>query len=577
MRKLLIAIVALLALGVGIWWLVGRDLPQTAPGADVAIALDPDAPLAFVPADTPYLIANLERMPKATVDAFVQQSEPALQIWRTQFDLLSRRVDDSEAIRPAAKWLRAIDAEFRGKSLEQSMHSVGLDLQSLSAVYGVGLVPVARLTLADPDAFRAFIARLEERSGETIPSASVDGVAFWQFAAADTPLRGIMALQGNHLVLTVAPIGDDQALRVLLGIERPTATLHDGGELAAINRKYGFSPYATGYVDSARLLALLAAPATPLESAFLSALEIEKPAIDAICQSEFAALAALVPRLVLGYTRLEPKSSHGVTRIELRPDVAQDLMRLRAPMPGLDAAQDAVVNFGLSLRVGEVPALLGKWSGALAAAPWQCAALTPLNESAAEVSAQAANPAVFMAAPVFHGFHAILNRIDLSTIDTAPDLSGVLVIGSPSPAALLAMARNFVPALAQLKLEPNGQVQALPPMPGLPSHLPAHVAMNEQLLGIAFGAGQDAGLGAAMQSDPTRQPLLVLGYSGALISQFTEKMAQTTAAIADPEERAEAEQSMQAMRSMYALIGRIEMTVELDPDGIAIHQSATMR
>src|SRR5690606_32966346 len=153
---------------------------------------------------------------------------------------------------------------------------IGLDTQALSAVYGVGLVPVARLTLADPAAFRAFVARLEQRSGETLPTGRVDDVDYWQLTSAEAPLRGVFALHGNHLVATIAPVGDDAALRSLLGIERPANALRDGGELAALNARYGFSPYASGYVDSARIVALLTSPATPLENAFLQAMKIEK-------------------------------------------------------------------------------------------------------------------------------------------------------------------------------------------------------------------------------------------------------------------------------------------------------------
>jgi hypothetical protein len=573
MRKILIAAIVLLALGAGLWFFIGRGPGTVAPGAALA---DADAPLAFVPADTPYLIANLERMPKATVDAFVQQSEPVVKMWRTQFDLMNKRMAADGADEAATRWARAFEGEFRDKSLVEAIAAMGLDMQAFSAVYGVGLVPVARLTLADPAAFRAFVARLEERSGQKIATGTVDGLDYWQFTSADAPLRGILALQGDHAVLTLAPVGDDAALRTLLGIERPAQTLRDGGALAQINRDYGFTPYATGYVDTARVMALVSAPATPLESAFFRALEIEKPAIDAVCQAEYAALAAAAPRLVMGYTKLEPKASHSITRIELRSDLAQDLLGLRAPMPGLDAADDSAFNFGFSLKLAALPPLLGKWTGAVSKDPWKCASLAELNQGFAEVGAQASNPAMFAAAPVFHGFHAIVTRFDMATFDTAPDVSGKLLIGSPNPTALVGMARGFVPPLAGIELKPDGVVQALPAMPGMPANLPAHVAMTDALIGIAVGAGEDATLKAAMQVDAAQQPLLVLGYSGAAFTQFAENMARSVAMIEDEAQRAESEQSVQMMRDMYALIGRIDMRVEFDERGIAIHQNARM-
>lgn len=578
MRKIGIALVVLLLLGAGLWWFKGREdgsVPK-APGV-AGSALEADAPLAFVPADTPYLIANLERMPKATVDAFLQQSEPILQLWGNQMDLVNQRLDQDEEARAAAKWLRALGEEFKGKKAADVIAAFGLDPQSLSAVYGIGLVPVARMTLADPAAFRAVVARLEQRTGETIPTGRIDDIDYWQLTSPEAPVRGIFALQGQHLVATLAPVGDDSALRTLLGIERPANALRDGGALAAINAKYGYVPYATGYVDSARVVALLTAPATPLETAFLTALKIEKPAVDAVCQAEYAAIATVAPRLVIGYTVLEPKQSIAISRIELRSDVAQDLMTLRAPMPGLAAADGSVFNVGVALRAGAVPTLANKWADAAAAAPWQCSSLASLNQAFVDLRQQAANPAVFMVAPAINAFHAILTRIDVASLDTTPDLAGKLLLGSPNPAALLGMAKSFAPQIGELKLEPGGDVQPLPAMPGLPTNLPTHAVMDDGLLGLSFGTGEETTLKAALQVDATQQPLLVIGYSGAAFSQFMEKsMGATNASIQDPAARAEAEQSLKMVRDMYALIRHIGMRVDFDEHGVAVQQVSAM-
>jgi hypothetical protein len=575
MRKILIAVVALLALGIGLWFALGRG-----PGSTPAAASgDADAPLAYVPADTPYVFANVERMPKETVAAFFRQSEPMVQLWQSQFDLIEAKLAQEEAAEPATKWLRALAAEFKGKSLEQAVAGVGLETQALSAIYGVGLVPVARLTLADPAAFRAFVARVETGAGEKLATGKIEQLDYWQFAAPDQPLRVVIALQGTHLVVTAAPVGDDSALRTLLGIDKPVQSLRDAAPLVALNKQYGFTPFASGYVDSARLLAEFTGPSTPLQSAFLAAMKVEKPTVDATCQSEYAALAAAAPRLVFGYTVLEPKASTGITRVELRNDIAQDLMTLRAPLPGLAAANDSAFNLGMSFKLGQVPTLANKWSAAVKASPWQCETLVKLNQTYAEAGASASNPMLFAAAPVFDGFHAIVSRFTMPTPDAPqPDVAGKLIIGSPNPASLLAMAKSFAPPLAELNLQPNGELVQLPSLKEMNApDLPAHALMTDKLLGIAVGAGEETSLKAAMNVDPARQPLLVVGYSGEAFTQFMQSVTNTTQSIDDPAERAEIEQSMKLMRDLYALIGRIEMQLEFDEHGIAMTQSATMK
>ena len=97
--------------------------------------------------------------------------------------------------------------------------------------------------------------------------------------------------------------------------------------------------------------------------------------------------------------------------------------------------------------------------------------------------------------------------------------------------------------------------------------------MGDGLLGLSFGAGEEATLKQALRVDPARQPLLVMGYSGAAFSQFMEKsLAATHASIEDPAARAEAERSLQMVRDMYGLIRHIEMRLELDEHGVALHQ-----
>lgn len=575
MKKILMAVIALLVLGVGLWFAFGRG--PGAPSSSVG-ALDADAPLAFVPADTPYVIANTERMPQTAVDAFLQQSEPMLKMWRSQFDLMQKRLSDDAATKPAAKWLNALQAEFKDKPMARAIADIGLDPRAYSAVYGIGLVPVVRLTLADPAAFRGFIGRLETHAGEKLATGKIDTLDYWQFTSPEAPLRVVLAVQGAHLVATAAPVGDDSALRTLLGIERPAQSLGDGAALLALNQKYGYTPYATGYVDTARLVAEITGPATPLQSAFLAAMKIEKPVLDATCQTEYVALAGAAPRLAFGYTVLEPKASTGVTHLELRSDIAQDLMKLRAPMPGLDAARDAAINFGLSLKLGELPALANKWAAAVKASPWQCESLLQLNQAYADAGTQLSNPMVFAAAPVFDGVHAIVSRFTMPTPDApTPDIAGKLLIGSPNPASLLAMAKGFAPPLAQVNLQPNGELVALPALKDLGApDVPAHARMTDTLLGIAAGKGEEATLAAAMTVDPKRQPLLVIGYSGAAFTQFMQTMDDSTKDIEDADKRAETEQSMQMMRDLYALIRRIEMQVEFDEHGVAIHQAATM-
>lgn len=574
MRKVAVVVLVLAALAVGVWWL-RRD---AAPGP--AGTGDAHAPLAYVPADTPYLFANLEPVPAEVSAQWMQKLDMVGELWRSQLASAIAKLHRARPEAPELKWMQALRTELDGKTQQQVFESLGYDVRARVALYGIGLAPVLRVTLADAGKFRTFLARLEQQGGTPLPRATLDGQEYLNLEGGpDARLRGIVALQDGQLVLTLAPRGDDVALRELLGLQKPARTLRDGATLRALNQEFAYLPYGSGYFDVRAMLQRFAAAPTPLETAFLAALQAKKPALDPVCQAEYEALAAAVPRISFGYTALDAKRAEMVARVETSTAIAADLRTLRAPMPGLAQAEQAPFNIGVSFKLGALPGLVGKWADAVAAAPWRCTTLQPLNERFAQGRQQLANPVVFGAAPVFEGLHAIATRLELQGPGETPEVGGKLLIGSPNPAALVGMAKSFVPQVASLQLAPDGKVHKLPALPNVPAALPTWVAMKGHVLGLAVGPGEDVDLAEYLQADPAQQPLFVIGYSGALFAQFNRQMLQQAAATADGADAAEFEQQKQAaemMARMYAQIRRMEMRIEFGERGIELHQRATM-
>ena len=575
MRKILILVLlAALVVGGGLYFM----RRGTAPGESGAgsAAADPNAPLAFVPADTPYVFANIEPFPAAITARWMQQFDVVARLWQSQIAQGIRKLEQTQPDADELKWLRAVNAELEGKTMTQVFDTLGYDLQGRFALYGVGLVPVMRISLADPDKFKAFITRLEQQVGSAFPRGTVAGQEYFNLVAPEGKLRGILALQQRQLVLTLAPTGNDDAVAELLGLQRPAKSLGAAGTLNALNRQFGYLANGSGYFDTRALLAQLSAPATPLETAFLTALDIQKPVIDPTCSAEYAAMASAVPRLSFGYTRLDAQHMDMVSRLETNAAIAADLRTLRAPMPGLDKTADSPFNFGLSLKLAALPPLVNKWASAIAAAPWQCEALKGLNESAAQSQLQLTNPMVFGAAPVFEGLHLIATRVELKSMAEKPDFAGKLLIGSPNPAALLGMAKSFAPPLASVQLAPDGKVQALPALPDMPADMPAFAAIGKNVLALAVGAGEDKDLADYLSADPAQQPLLVLGYSGALFAQFNKLMLEQAAAVADPAEAAAQKEMAEMMAQLYGQVRRTEIRLEFGEHGIELHQTAEL-
>ena len=88
---------------------------------------DKNAPLAFVPADTPYVIANLDVLDDATRRAMLAQADAQLP---AQLANINAAADQLATKDPGgARLLHALGAEFNGKTIESFASNTGLNLK----------------------------------------------------------------------------------------------------------------------------------------------------------------------------------------------------------------------------------------------------------------------------------------------------------------------------------------------------------------------------------------------------------------------------------------------------------------
>lgn len=572
MRKLVVIVLVAAALALGLWWFLGRD------GAGpVAGGIAADSPLDFAPADTPYVFANLEPLPEAERARWMSQMDGLSAMWRAQIATMRTKIaaDPKPEAQQFLRWVDAVEAEFADKTPEQVIAALGTRIDGVGAIYGIGLAPVVRLELADPDALRATVTRLEQRTGTTFDTGTIDGHFYWYADLPETTLRGIVAIQDKHLVATVGPATDEAALRTLLGIDRPARTLRDSGALQALNKTHGYLPIGGGYVDTARIADVLTSPATPLETALLAAMKVEKPAVDASCRTEAALLATLVPRFSAGYTRIDGGHMDMVSRIETLPAIAADLQTLRTPMPGPRSGEGSLFDFGMGIKLAALPAILNRWADAAQAHTFACPQLAWLNDTATQLRTVSSNAGIYTVAPMMSSMRLLVSRADLQAIQGGDvDGSARLLIASGNPAALLSMAQTFAPDIAAMGLKPDGKVVPVPPIAAAPLPLPTFAAMSPNVLALGVGADQEATLGDALVLDESFQPLMVYGVDGAFYAQFMQfGMAQAALAATTDAERAEAEEMGRMMQEMYSkLIKRVDVVVDVDQHGLLFEQ-----
>lgn len=582
MNKLLAAL-ALILLAVAGWFLFGRQDGPWLTGGAVKVSAEGSALLDYIPADTPYVLAGLQPVPEAVAEAMWAQAEASVAVWP---QLLTGMRSDlaregSEGAEATLKLLDALEAEFRGKSLPDVIDHLGLPRTGVGAVYGIGPLPVARIALTDATRIEGLIERLQAAGGFELERRELGAARYWTLPAdaMAPPLRPLLALIDNQLVISLHPAeGSDALLRQLLGLDKPAQSQADSGDLAQRATELGFLPYAVGFVDSLRLFDQLTDPDHPSTTVLRAALKAPLPELDATCRSELRAMAARFPGLSIGLTRFDADGNTVRSIFHTDADIAAELLKLRAPMPGGDFAQDeALLSLGMALSLKELPGVVSRLAARVTEAPYACAELAPLNAAAAEAGKGINNPAVFAAAPVLNGLRLSIDRLSLPQGPLAPDASGSLLIGSDNPASLIGLARSFVPELASLQVPADGTPVPLPALPNAPPDLPAiEVAMSGDVLGLAT-ADSAASLGQRLRRDAGYQPLFAGQVRPALYELIADFMEFSANGLAGSE-REQMLLQARLMRETYArTFTQSVFSVEFSERGVEMVQAMQTR
>jgi hypothetical protein len=564
---------------------------------------DKDAPLAFVPADTPYVVANLDVLDDDTRKALLAQADAQLPSEIVQ--LRSTADDMAEKDPDVSRLLKAIIAELDGKTIESFAQNAGLNIKGRSAFYGLGLSPVVRFELVDPKAFDAFVGRLEAAYGKPFESATIGGLNYRKHVSAESGLQVVMAVVGKQAVAAMLPADAPEAtLRLALGLDRPAKNLQDDGRLDKLAKDKDYQPWAIGQVDLARLLPLAASGKDPLFNALVKARAESESAktgepvenqlkISPSCEGEATRIAARVPALSFGYNKLDQKHQDIRWDVSLADDITKAFSGLKVELPGLGASGTAPFDISLALPVAQLRTFMAAQAEAVAAKPFTCPSLVELNDGFAKIGLMAQQAAVPPVGDLL-GARVALDSFEPGSSDSMPKFSGRIVIGTSNPAGLLAMAQTVMPGLQQFKLTTDGKPAAMPPEFTAPLGTPVWAAMGPKALALAVGQGEDAKLSemlSAASGDAGR--LGRLSLNGDMYQAWVKAMAQKAERIAeltaqadanDPDEQASAkaaaDRSKAQFESMQAQAARIKSIggdIRMDSKGLVITNQTELK
>lgn len=522
---------------------------------------DKDAPLAFVPADTPYVAASLDKLDDDAYEAMLNQVNTELPGQVAQMKAMAQDMEAKGNV-DGSHLMKAVAAEFDGKTAEAALKNLGLDIKTGSAIYGLGLSPVFRVSLADAAAWEAFVGRLETAYGKKLETADAGGQAYRHVTISDTGIQLVIATVGKQAVVSLLPADAAQPMiRQALGADRPEKSLQEDGRLADLAKDKGYKDYAVGQIDLTRLLPLIATGKDPLFAAFIKAQSAKTgepvPALPPSCQTEASRIAARVPSISFGYTKLDLHHQSQRVDIALADDVTKAFSGLKVELPGLGQDASAPFDVSLALPVEQIRTFVTAQSEAVAAKPFECPAFANLNDSFTKLGSTMQQAAI----PPFGDIRGVRIVIDsfkpAASAAQMPQVTGRVVLATRNAPGLLAMGQAVLGG--DFKLAGDGKPAALPANIVGMLGMPGWAAMNGQAIAIGVGEGEDAKLDEVlMASTGDAGRLSRMHLNGDMYRQWVDVMAEkaqtyanamTTAAGADGAPDSQADDTAAALRS----------------------------
>ncbi len=499
MRAAIVATV-LLASGVA----CGRG-PVPAPTAERWAAL------SYVPADTPYLVVNLEPASAAVrskllggIDREFEQVTKELAPW----------IEDSSS--PGAKALASLLTELRAQPFVEWMNASGIASGGRFVIYGLSLWPVVRVEIDRAEATEALISRTL-RAAE-LPSAPLPR-GRWRIWSVDLGEAGLaIALGQRELVLAVMPRPQlARAWPALLGERRVAPSFAERDSLSELRTRYRFLPSMAGFVDTRKVIAALSGRADGMNAELAPA-----PLLEQECASDAARLAELMPRLAFGYERMDQVSFRGAVVIELPAWASAALERLRTRVPGITwpITGKPLLALGLAVDLPRLAELMNLLGQALERVPFRCPALANLNDAPRALDLRSVPPLVAQA----RGLELVLDEY----VQDPPSASGHLAMESAQMSSLPSV-------LAQLSLFPAVQLHQdqpfeLPLGDLAPSWLPsARGLWGAQRLVLTVGKDSARRAHDLYRAPtPERSPLFVVAYDVQRLAAVAPSMDSLT-------------------------------------------------
>lgn len=498
---------------------------------------------SYVPSDSPYVMGNTKSVPKPYL---VKMIDLWQEILPQQAELMKNQQPsaDTKAEKTAIHFAQALLEELSAIKTPEDIESQwGLPTKGTSVFYGLGLMPVVRIEHLDRAKVEQLLDRLEEKSGEKMSTAELDGQSYRLIDLKDDiHLKAILAVTENHLVAGVMPgdqTGTDTFLPLILGTSKPESAMSQSDFKAKLS-VYQYPGYGDGYIDIQKIAAILRGEGEGLQTASLKAFapESNEP-LQIGCNTEFnRTFFANIPRLVFGIQTLSEQEAAMEMILELSDTLVETFKKLPQSVPDIKGATDPMFAVGFGANIPELRMSIQRLIQFIIDNNQDC---PKLNTAKLKEVLPKLNMALN---PMISGLQSLVISLDnLETDDNGkPNMdtaAACVALEMNDPMGLVAMGASFVPSLANLNIPPDGTPVAVP-LEGIPLPIPTiFSAIKEKRLVLAMGKeAQIRAKGAIAGGAINAKPLFWISYQSAIWEEALKSGFKTSKQMKKADQKA---------------------------------------
>jgi len=546
--------------------------------ATVAVKENTNPLLAYAPADTAYVFADLEATPKDVTDAYLTRFQPALdviseKVTKFQADYESGNYEGNQM----AELATAVLDELGGSLSADNLANLGISLQAHHAVYAMGIFPVIRAELEDAQKFRDAIGRIETKMGFEIPEENLNGTAYWHVSEEDMPVGVYIAILDQQLAISVFPVNaEDSLLAAFLGQEMPAQSMASTNALAIMNSDKGYTGYGSGIIDLQKLTDEFLNTDSDTRSYIGPEMAQELPALDEVCTTEIRAMVAKAPRMTAGTTKLTANEVAMRYELEIENSLAGSLAGLVSDTP-VAVDGDQLLSASLAIKIGKLRSFVFEKVNAIVTTPYECEMLQDLNQNATELVTQLNVP---MPPMINNLMGARILVDDFNPATQPPEGTGLIALHVDKPEMFVGMASMMVPGFDGLDLANQKNPVSIPEEMLHMEGLEVSVLMGDSAIGASVGEQQSKKLKAFMAAKPQDGgTFFSVSYDMARQTEIQHEMAKKwNYDSADQDQDSPHDELAEAFKESYsAMLGRSRVDMRFNGHGLVIDSLMTFK